>query len=94
MAATLLIGLKDDSRVKMHFSKARVTLEQSLLAIIADRLDFLSWTKTKDAQKGHKYNKKTIFDTLTKEPKKKEQLMSFDTPEEYDRYMQDKRRAQ
>lgn len=90
-AAALLIGLREDSRVKMHFSKTRLTLEQTLLAIIADRLSFIAWTKTRDAQKGHKYKGKSIYETLSREPEQKEELMTFDSVEEYEKYMKEKR---
>ena len=88
-AATLLVGLGEDSRVRRHLSGNRITLEQALLAIIVDRLNFIAWTKTEDAHKGRKYRRKSIFETLTKNPeqKKKDEIMSFNTVEEYDEYM-------
>jgi hypothetical protein len=91
--ATLLIGLRDDSRVKMHFSKTRLTLDQALLAIAADNLAFLAWTKTKDAAKGKKFNRPSLFENLMQEEKKKDKddLMMFDSPEEYDEYVRQKR---
>lgn len=52
LIGTLCVGLRDDSRVKMKVSNSKITLEQALLGRIADELAFLSWTKTKDAQKG------------------------------------------
>ena len=85
--AALLIGLRDDSRVKQHLSGNRVTLTEALMAIIADRLSFIAWTKTKDAQQGHKYNGKSIYETLTKPKQDKDEIISFDTVEEYDEYM-------
>lgn len=87
LCATLLLGLRDNSRVKMHFADAKITLEQTLLSIIADSLQFLAWTKTKDAKHG-KYNKKSILKILQGEYKKeKDDLMSFETIEEYEEYM-------
>lgn len=52
LIGTLCAGLRDDSRVKMKVSNSKITLEQALLGRIVDELAFLSWTKTKDAQKG------------------------------------------
>lgn len=86
-AAALLFGLRDDSRVKMHLNGSRITVEQSLLAIIADRLNFIAWSKTRDAQKGHRYKEKSIYEILTRKSKPKEELMTFDTVEEYEEYM-------
>lgn len=71
----------------MHLSGTKVTLEQSLLAVIADRLNFIAWTKTRDAQKGHKYKGKSFYEVLTQKEKPKEDLMTFDTVEEYEEYM-------
>lgn len=88
-----MIGLRDDSRVKMHFSDTKITLDQALLAITADNLAFLAWTKTKDAAKGKKYDRPSLFESLMREEKKKDkdELMTFDSPEEYDEYIRQKR---
>lgn len=90
-AAALLIGLRDNSRVKMHLSGTRITLEQSLLAIIVDRLNFIAWTKTKDAAKGHKYKAKSIYEELSKEPKKKDDVVIFNDIESYENYMKERK---
>lgn len=83
--ATLLIGLRDDSRVKMHLSDSRLTLNQMMMAAILDELRFLSWTKTKH---GKRYDQKRILKALQGEyDTKKDELMSFKTVEEYERYM-------
>lgn len=91
LVATLLIGLGDGSRVKKHYSKNRLTIEQALLAMIADRLNFIAWTKTKDAQKGGKYKLKSIYEALNKEPEKEEKYEAFDTVEAYEEYIKTKR---
>lgn len=85
--AVLVLGLRDNSRVKMKLADTRLTLDQMLLAMIVDNLNFLSWTKTKSAQKG-KYNQKSLFKRLMGEDKEnKDDLISFATPEEYEEYM-------
>ncbi len=71
----------------MHLNGSKITLEQSLLAVIADRLNFIAWSKTRDAQKGHRYNGKSFYEILTQNGKPKEELMTFDTVEEYEEYM-------
>lgn len=87
LVATLLIGLRDNSRVKMHLAKSKITIEQTLLAIIADAVQFVAWTKTKESKNG-KYKKKSILKTLNGEyDKEKDDLMSFKTIEEYEQYM-------
>ena len=85
LVAVLLLGLRDDSRVKMHISGSKATLEQILLAVIADNLNFLSWTKTKDAKKG-RYKKKSIVRALM-DLDKKDDLQAFESIEEFNTYM-------
>lgn len=87
VVATLVLGLKSDSRIKMYYTKTKLTVDQILLAIVADNLQFLAWTKTKDAQKG-RYTKKSILKILQGEYEKEtDDLASFSTVEEYERYM-------
>lgn len=84
--ATLVLGLSDNSRTRRHFSKQTLTLEQVLLAVIADNLQFISWSKTKDAQ--HNKNKpKSIVNKLINKEETKEDLEKFETPEEFETYI-------
>lgn len=87
MVATLLIGLRDDSRVKMHIANAKITIEQTIMAIMADALRFIAWSKTTEAKHG-RYKEKSILKTLNGEyAKEKDDLMSFETIEDYLDYM-------
>lgn len=52
LAATLAAGLRDDSRSKLALIGRRVSLDTQIAAGIYDKLAFLAWTKTKQAQKG------------------------------------------
>ena len=81
LVGTLVYGLKDDSRVKMFFSGAKIPIDRLLQAKIADELAFLSWTKTKDAQKG-KGRPKSILQTMLGN-NKKEEYATFETMEEF-----------
>lgn len=83
--AALSLGLRDDSRIKMKISGARVTLDQQLLAVIADALKFIQWTKT-DHGKRRRYDGKSIYETLMN-PKGKDEYQVFNSPEEFDAYM-------
>ncbi len=63
MVAIFAIGLRDDSRIKMKLSGAKVSPNILLLSGIVDRLNLLLWSKTKDGLKG--INKpKSILDEL------------------------------
>lgn len=87
LVATLVFGLSDDARVKKHFSNTKLNIEQTLLAIIADSLQFIAWTKTSEAKRG-RYKNKSILKTLNGEyEKKKDDLVSFETIEEFEAYM-------
>lgn len=82
LVATLLVGLPDDSRVKMAISGQKLTLEQNLLARIADTVNFIAWAQTEDAQK-NRNRPKSILELLLGNDKK-EKLESF-TAEEFDK---------
>ena len=57
------------------------------MAMVVDDLNFLAWTKTRDAKHG-KYKQKSILKVLQGEyDTKKEDLISFKTVEEYEEYM-------
>ena len=63
-AAILANGLPDTSRIKRHMAGSRVGLTELLLAVIADRLGFLCWAKSKDAE--HNRNRpQSIYELLT-----------------------------
>ena len=80
--ATLAIGLPENSRVKMKMSGQKLTLEQSLLALLLDDFNLLLWSRQK-----HRGSKpKSIFKDLTEEKKPKDDLMAFSSPEEFDNW--------
>lgn len=88
MVAALCIGLKADSRVKMELSGNKFTIDQLMQAMVVDSLRFLAWSKTKDAQKGHKYKAKSMVKALNGEyDHEHDDLATFDTIEQYEAYM-------
>lgn len=83
MAATLLVGLRDNSRTKMKISGSKLTLEQALLAKILDNTNFLVWMNTKDGQ--HNRNRpNSVLEALLAEPKDAE-CEGFTNPEDFQR---------
>ena len=50
--ATLAVGLRDDSRIKMHLSGQKVRRSELLLAGALDRLSTLVWMQSEDGRKG------------------------------------------
>jgi len=63
LVATLAAGLREDSRVRMKHSNAIVSPDSMLLIGIIDRLNWLMWSKTTDAEKGRN-RPKPILDGL------------------------------
>ena len=69
----------------------KLSLEQMLMSMMVDNLQFLSWSKTKSAQKGHGKPESIFKKLMGDDGKKKDELLSFETPAEYEQYMQQKR---
>ena len=84
--ATLAVGLRDDSRIKMRLKDSKLTLEQGLLALLLDALRINNWMHTKDAQKKRNMPKSLYRQLLgMDEPgEKKYDLRHFDSVEEYE----------
>ena len=49
--ATLAVGLRDDSRIKMRLSGMKVSQTELLLAAAVDRLSTLAWMQSEDGRK-------------------------------------------
>ena len=90
LVATLSVGLREDSRIKKKITGVSISAEQMLMAIMADNLQFLAWTKTKEAEKG-KGRPDSILQKLLGNDKKSDDLLTFKTPDEYEEYMKKKR---
>lgn len=65
--AIFCIGLRDDSRIKMKLSGAKVSQNILLLSGIIDRLNLLLWSKTKDGSKGINKPKSILSELYNKE---------------------------
>ena len=87
LIATLAVGLPDSSRIMKKYSGLSLSIDQMLLAMIEDSLNGLIW-----GLGGKKRSKqpKSILKMLT-ERNKKDEYMSFKTPEEYEAWMRRKR---
>lgn len=79
--ATLVLGLPDDSRIMRKISGAKMSYKDSVLALIFDVLQIIAFNQ------GHRKGAKrpeSLYKKLTTEEKKKDELMTFDTPEQYE----------
>lgn len=86
LVATLVLGLRDDSRIKMKLSGYKLNTNQMLMAVMVDNLQFLSWTKTKQAQK-NQGRPESVLNKLLDLDKPKDELMSFESVEEFEQWM-------
>lgn len=82
--ATLAVGLRNDSRIKMHLSGEPLTFEQLMMVKIYDLLNWLAWTKTKKAEKGHGMPER-LEDRIRKSTREKSDVVEFDSGEEFKR---------
>ena len=80
MVAVFSVGLRENSRIRMSMSDEKLTIEQTMLAGMLDRLSILLWSKTKDGQKGIN-QPKSIIDSVNEKPKEK--ITSFDSGEDF-----------
>lgn len=79
------MGLPESSRVKKKISGQKLTLEQALLALILDDFNLL-WSRSK--RKGSR--PKSIYKMLTEDKKQKDDLMSFKSTEDFDKWLKRK----
>ena len=80
LAATLAVGLRADSRIMLKMSHQKIDYNVILRAAILDRLSFLAWSKTKDAETG-KNRPESIVSILMEEPKEND-IVAFEDENE------------
>ena len=81
--ADLAQGLSEDSRIKRKIINKKLTLAESLQAIMVDKLSILIWQKTKDGAKGRNIPESIYRKLEGLEKKPKDELQSFRTEEEF-----------
>lgn len=80
--ATLAVGLRGDSRIKMKMRNEVLTREELFLAMAVDYLALLAWTKTKEAKHGR--NKPESIVAMYNDMGKPKEIVSFDTAAEFE----------
>lgn len=80
--ATLVKGLRHDSRLATFISGLDYTHSELMQAKIADELSFLAWSKTNDAKHNRNRPKSLLKLMLNNEDEK--EAKGFNTPEEYE----------
>lgn len=82
--ATLVFGLREDSRTVRIMSGNKLTTSEALLAGILDQVNLSNWMNSKDGQKNRNRPESILNKLLHGEEKKNSNdVESFDTPEEW-----------
>lgn len=92
LVATLVVGLSDDARIKRKISKSKLTIDQSLLALIYDGINILIWQKSKDGAKGRNKPESIFKKLMGLDKPQKDELMSFKSSDEFDKWYEAKMR--
>lgn len=79
LAATLAVGLRDTSRVKMALTSTKAPNDTFLLALIADTVRWIQWAHTEDGQKG--VNRPPLITDILREKEPEEEEKDFDVYE-------------
>lgn len=89
LAATLAVGLRDDSRIKLKMSGMKVDFERHLLAALFDKVNWLCWTKSEDARHGRNVPDR-ILPLLLQDAQDQggDEFQVFDSPEDFERERQ------
>lgn len=81
--ATLAVGLRENSRIKMKIRDEKVDIKTTLLAAIADRLGLLVWFQSEDGAKNQN-RPKSILESL-QGGKSEDNACAFESGEAFDR---------
>ncbi|MDO5016536.1 MAG: DUF5361 domain-containing protein [Eubacteriales bacterium] len=81
--STLVAGLGEGSRVSLALSGSKVSLDTLLLATIADDLNLLMWSLTRDGGKGRN-QPRSIVELLTGHEETKDEPLVFATGKDFE----------
>ena len=90
--ADLASGLGANSRICRKISGRKLTIDQTLQAITIDKLSGLMWQNTKDGHKGRNYPDSVLKTLEGRDEKKKDELESYSTIEEFEEWRRSKMR--
>lgn len=84
MAGIFACGLRQDSRIYMKVTKSKLTVDQTLLALIADNTRALAWLNSADGAKGIN-RPRSLVEILTNGTETRESGMKvFDSGQAFD----------
>ncbi len=83
LLATLAVGLRADSRIKMRLSGTKVRRLELLLAAAVDRLSMLLWSKTEDGR-NNTNRPKSVLDALLGKDHNSDDIQAYDSTEAFE----------
>lgn len=83
--ATLVVGLRDDSRTKLKLAGMPVDTNTLMLAAMVDHLAFLAWAQTENGAKGVNRPQSVVNSLLHAQEQRKTDCLSFDTADEFEK---------
>lgn len=86
--ATLSVGLRADSRIKMKKSGAKIPANTALLAGILDKVNFLAWARTTDGAKNINRPFSILQKIIGDDKPSESEVISFSSPNEFDKARQ------
>ena len=84
LAAILAVGLPDSSRIKMLVAGKKISFTDSLIVAIFDKVNLLTWLRSKDAIKGIN-RPKSLYDALENPKATNSPYQKFDSVEAFER---------
>lgn len=81
--ATLAVGLRDDSRIKMHLIGAKLPRSDLLMAAAVDRLSLLVWINTEDGKHGTN-RPPSLLNSIFGADQNDNPVETFETAEDYE----------
>lgn len=83
LLATLAVGLREDSRIKMRLSGMKVKRTEMMLAAAVDRLSMLLWSKTEDGRNGTN-RPKSVLDAIMGKGNDAKDIQAYDSAEAFE----------
>jgi len=85
LLATLVVGLREDSRIMRKISGVKISRGDILLAAVLDRLTMIAWMLSEDGANGAT-RPRSVLDVLLGVPKQTpaSDVEVYDTPEDYE----------
>lgn len=82
--ATLAVGLRNDSRIKMHLSGEPLSFEQMMMVKIYDILNWLAWVELRKNSKSKTKPPERLEDRIRKKSAEKSDTQVFKSVEDFE----------